>query len=416
MRKLLISVLSALMLCLCLATMMACNGASVSVKTVNYISQGQVVNVEMVANGGVQDYTPQARDGYVFEGWFLDGEKFSMPFTKNALLSLAKEQLNVYAKWQAIYVVKNGEIAGLTDYAKKNVKSLDIPFSIDEQEITGLQDFCFINATSLESVTISKNVSTIGKGIFSGCENLVSVTVEDFNPKFHSYENCVIDSALTLVAGCKTSVIMTPIEKIGEMAFYNCKGLTEIEIPWSVVEIKESAFEKCENLSKVSFPDGLGIDDVVMQSSLSKVGVKVFKDCSKLSQIILPNTLTVIKGSAFNNCVSIKNITIPKNVLVLDVGVFDGCSLLEKVEFVEDSLLEKIETRAFANCVKLASVKLPAQMKKIGNEAFNGCIVLSNVEFNGSLSSWQSVALGSLWLEGTLVSEITCIDGLAKIN
>lgn len=412
MRKILIAVLSAIALCSCFSTLLACNVGGNSGKMVNYISQGHVIYTQTAINGQVQEYSPQARDGYVFDGWYLDGS-LSIPFTNTTLESITQSQINVFAKWQAIYSVKNGEIIGLTEYAKKNVKSLVIPFSIDEQEIIGLQDFCFINATNLESVTISKNVSSIGKGIFSGCEKLVSVVVEDFNPKFHSYENCIIDNSLTLVAGCKTSVIMNPIERIGDMAFYNCKGLTEIEIPWSVVEIKESAFEKCENLEKVSFPDGLGLNDAVMQSTLNKVGVKAFKDCTKLTKIEFPNTLTAINGSAFNNCVSIKNIVIPKNVLTLGAGAFDGCYLLENVEFAKDSILENIQTRAFANCSALTSVKLPATLKNIGNEGFMGCSALKIIEFGGDLLSWQSVTRGNLWLEGTLVSEIICADGVA---
>ena len=118
----------------------------------------------------------------------------------------------------------------------------------------------------------------------------------------------------------------------------------------------------------------------------------------------------------FCYCHSLTTITIPSGPTKVNQNLFQQCSSLIHVTLPDTLGTASTYYQNFTSCVKLASVKLPAQMKKIGNEAFNGCIVLSNVEFNGSLSSWQSVALGSLWLEGTLVSEITCIDGLAKIN
>lgn len=51
---------------------------------------------------------------------------------------------------------------------------------------------------------------------------------------------------------CKTSVIPNGIKTIGHYAFWDCIGLTEIDIPSSVTSIEEGGFYNCENLKKVT--------------------------------------------------------------------------------------------------------------------------------------------------------------------
>ena len=44
------------------------------------------------------------------------------------------------------------------------------------------------------------------------------------------------------------------VTSIGELAFYNCRGLTSVTIPNSVTEIGRSAFYKCGNLTTIDIP------------------------------------------------------------------------------------------------------------------------------------------------------------------
>ena len=67
-------------------------------------------------------------------------------------------------------------------------------------------------------------------------------------------------------------VIPDGIVKIGDRAFMDCAGLTDITIPDSVVEIGNYAF---------SFYHGL--TDVEIPSSVKKIGEFAFSDCSRLT-------------------------------------------------------------------------------------------------------------------------------------
>lgn len=58
-----------------------------------------------------------------------------------------------------------------------------------------------------------------------------------------------------LIAGCKNSVIPTDgsVTSIGNYAFYDCSGLTSINIPDSVISISIYAFSSCSDLTSITF-------------------------------------------------------------------------------------------------------------------------------------------------------------------
>jgi hypothetical protein len=65
-------------------------------------------------------------------------------------------------------------------------------------------------------------------------------------------------------------------------AFTNCRRLSSICIPSSVVELGESCFTSCQSLSKVTFESG---------SRLSEIGDQAFAGCWSLSSICIPSSL-----------------------------------------------------------------------------------------------------------------------------
>ena len=67
------------------------------------------------------------------------------------------------------------------------------------------------------SITISKNVTKIGKGVFDNCEWLKKITVDPENKYFDSRDNCnaiVEKSTDSIVAGCAGTVITDSIKYI----------------------------------------------------------------------------------------------------------------------------------------------------------------------------------------------------------
>lgn len=71
------------------------------------------------------------------------------------------------------------------------------------------------------SITISKNVTKIGKGVFDNCELLKKITVDPENKYFDSRDNCnaIVKNDGSIVAGCAGTVITDSIKYIKPVHF-----------------------------------------------------------------------------------------------------------------------------------------------------------------------------------------------------
>jgi len=127
------------------------------------------------------------------------------------------------------------------------------------------------------------------------------------------------------------------VTSIGESAFFNCIGLTNISIPKSVTSIGDSAFFNCIGLTNISIP-----------KSVTSIGNYAFYKCISLTDITIPDSVTSIGDYAFYKCNSLTDITIPDSIT-------------------------SIGNYAFCNCTGLTSIKIPKSVTNIGEFAFSGC-------------------------------------------
>ncbi|MBQ5711627.1 MAG: leucine-rich repeat domain-containing protein [Oscillospiraceae bacterium] len=105
-------------------------------------------------------------------------------------------------------------------------------------------------------------------------------------------------------------------------AFYNCSGLTSVDLPDGIGCIRECAFTHCESLTSVDIPEGV-----------TRIWECAFSSCSALESVSIPDSVTWIGSSAFRGCTKLTEIVIPQNVTILEGYAFSGCSALEKVIF-----------------------------------------------------------------------------------
>jgi hypothetical protein len=100
------------------------------------------------------------------------------------------------------------------------------------------------------------------------------------------------------------------VTSISENAFYNCLGLTFIEIPSSITTFGNYAFKNCSNLTSVTLTDGLtligqqafyysGLKSVTIPASITTWGIKAFMFCQYLTSVTLSPGLTTIGEDAF---------------------------------------------------------------------------------------------------------------------
>ncbi len=198
---------------------------------------------------------------------------------------------------------------------------------------------------------------------------------------------------------CKeiTSVFMPDsIVTIGEEVFLNCTALTSVNIPDSVIAIGESAFANC------------GITDITVPASLTYFGNYSFAYCTKLTTVNIADGASVIGANAFEGCKMLTSINIPDSVTEIGKGAFTNTAYANDINnrhnetlYIGNHLIEVDETAlgsyeikegtvniagyAFAGSA-ITSVKIPGSVRAIGEYAFTKCEMLTIISIPDSVT------------------------------
>ena len=189
--------------------------------------------------------------------------------------------------------------------------------------VLSIYDDAFQNCKGLTHISIPASISNIGYKTFLGCDNLVSLEVEEGNRWYHSESNCIIrTSNKVLLFGCRNSIIPSDgtVTSIAPRAFKNSGKLEKITIPSAIKEIGTGAFEGCSSLKTVTISDGVetlrqgafsdcvSLKSVSLPSSVKSIEYFTFHQCSSLGSIIIYNSSCSIYNDGYN--------TIPKQVTI----------------------------------------------------------------------------------------------------
>ncbi len=276
--------------------------------------------------------------------------------------------VRVPGKFQGKFTIPSGvtKIESVAFGSCKGLTGVEIP-----NTVTSISGLAFEDCTGLTNLTIPSSVKYIYWRAFKGCENLDVVirnAKEDVTVETGAFDDCksvtwkIIDesesplkfkvltetTAEVTKENCVEGSVTIPskvvidgktysVVSIGYKAFENCKGLTNITIPSSVVSIDVEAFKNS------------GLTTIELPSSITSIGYAVFSSCSFLVSVEIPSSVESIGESAFVDCTSLTNLELSSSVKTIGVMAFSGC---ENLDLVIDNSEDNVEVRpqAFRNC------------------------------------------------------------------
>lgn len=224
---------------------------------VNWLSDGVKREYSFETNGGsavdlIFDYNvisaPEtAKQGYIIENWYtnelLSGSSVAFPY-------FSKTALTLYAKW----------IPGTAGFAYTLING------DTEYEVSGIGTAEGTDIV-IPSMYLGLPVTAIGLGAFS-------------------------EYALTSV------VIPVGITRIDEGAFFQCIGLTMVELPAGLEILGTCAF------------GATGLTDILIPDGVLSIGNAAFAGCENLESAVIPASVTSIGNTAFAGCVRLKFVTV----------------------------------------------------------------------------------------------------------
>lgn len=181
-------------------------------------------------------------------------------------------------------------------------------------EVTYIVDAAFSGNTALESIVLPESITDIGYkeggesgggGAFEGCANLRKATINCPTLKVLkrlTFKDCSSLESITLPENLTT---------IEYNAFLRCEALEEIVIPDAVTTIDKQVFSQCTSLTTVT-----------IGSSVTTIGNSCFNECKKLATITCKNenpptlgSKALMRDDAWTSTKYIKNIYVPVNAV-----------------------------------------------------------------------------------------------------
>lgn len=260
--------------------------------------------------------------------------------------------------------------------------SVNIP-----EGITGIARQALDNCIGITHIYVPDSVTIIGEYAFrnTGWYDLQNEGAVYAGKVLYNYKGTMpANTHITLIDGTKAIAsgafsnkhnlieisFSEELEYIGSNAFYDCKGLTNLAFPDSLIEVGVQAFDGSTNIENISFG-----------TELERIGDSAFRNCSALQTVYLADSakLTVINKGVFQNCVNLVSVDFGdnNNIIIIEENAFKNCYKLENFVFSES--IYTIENNAFENCRDFTELTLPASLKVIGEYAFASCLNLSVV-------------------------------------
>ena len=241
-----------------------------------------------------------------------------------------------------IAIGNNTNVIGDYAFASCSLPSINL----ENVKLTSIGKYAFSYNTKATFLILPETLTKIEDCCFHECRSIETLTIEDG------------DSPLTLGNSSYTTGTV----------FYELRGLKTVYVGRNI-ESERPAFIDCSSITSMKFGEKV--------TSLQKY---MCKNASGLEELTLSPSLKEIPEEAFYYCKALRSIAIGNNTNVIGDNAFTMCNLhginLEKVK------LTSIGRYAFSANYNATFLKLPETLTSIGDNAFASCGALEKVTSN----------------------------------
>ena len=261
-------------------------------------------------------------------------------------------------------------------------------------------DDAFRGLRGITDLTLSEGISTIGSGAFYGCSGLTELDIPD----------SVTTIGASAFDGCSnvTSLTIGPnVTSVGNYAFNTCSAVTEFH--YGITSTDASLFGLDVLGTFFGSSDGYAL---YIDSGVTALTDKPFKESAKIKNLSLPNGLLTIGNYAFYKCTGITSVTIPDSVTSIGSGAFQGCTGITSITL--GSGTDSLGSSAFSGCTGVATLTYSKTPTTIDIDCFNefGTGTLS-VTVNDGVTAIKSGMVPVTAASVTIADSVTSIGNYA---
>lgn len=220
------------------------------------------------------------------------------------------------------------------------------------KKCTGVLDDKGFQACGIESLDISECSIELGENVFSYCEDLAAVKME----------NCTL--------------------KIGSYAFYDSGNDLAVSFTDCNLDLDDKSFQAC------------GIITLTISGSETIIGENAFSYCDDLTDVVIGANKTEIETYAFYDCTALTNVSIAADSedddieLNINDKAFQSCAV-QNVVIGKGKV--KLGDNAFSYCENLSSVEFKGSSLKVGKYAFYECPAELSISYKDSVYNKESI-------------------------
>lgn len=287
-------------------------------------------------------------------------------------------------------------VEDIHSYAFYNNTFLD---SLTTGDLKTIGSYAF-SGSMLSSVVLSEKLTAIGDHAFSDCSKILNLTIESTtleNIQEYAFANCSNLSKVVIksnsvkeiesyaFADCvkMVSIDLRQVEYLADYSLFNCRSLTELNIPSTLAMIDNTALMGCSGLKKFTVDQYnnyyKAINEVLYTKNSNELVVYPGARYTPNTVVNIDKSTTAIQPYAFSSCVNMFTLSIDDCTSITHIGeyAFYGCGA---DTIVTHHKLQSVGDHACEGCINLERFYLPCynedNFKSIGDYTFKGCVKL----------------------------------------